>query len=57
MLIWALVLSVMAAISAFLGFGGIAVDLTTVMRMFFFAILALFALAVAVGMARGGRRR
>lgn len=53
MLSWALMVSVVGMISAFFGFAGLTADLSTVVQVFFFAVLGLFVLAIIVGMARG----
>jgi uncharacterized membrane protein YtjA (UPF0391 family) len=53
MLYWALVFFIVAIIAAVFGFGGIAAGAATIAQVLFFLFVALFVIALIVGLVRG----
>jgi uncharacterized membrane protein YtjA (UPF0391 family) len=57
MLKWALIFFVVAIVAAIFGFGGIVEGAISIAMVLFWVFLALFVIALIVGLVSGGRTR
>ena len=56
MLYWALIFLVIALVSAFLGFTGVAIAATGIAKLLFYAFLIIFLITLVMGLGRRGSR-